>query len=232
MIDVLYWLRGHTHDEMFKMSAASVRRVYPDANISVVSDPADGAEPAMLANIRAQLSYLLGAPDGQVALFLDADTLLRREIPLPGGVHLLVTWRDHVAKNADGSREEGIANLMPYNYGVIAVRACNATREAWMWLYQRVCNMGDRYQDWYGNQIALAELVGARPKQGMGEKAIKIRWAEFGRSAPTYLVVHQAPCELYNYVPEAEGEDVSEKYVLHFKGGRKDMMAAYAEVTE
>jgi hypothetical protein len=36
--------------------------------------------------------------------------------------------------------------------------------------------------------------------------------------------VHYLDCEQYNYTPESADEDLSEKFLLHFKGGRKELM--------
>lgn len=226
--DVVYWLRGTSHDDLCEVSKRSVRKAWGEhAQIYVYHDAE--VEPAMLANIRVQLDHLQRTPAGRWVLFLDADVLVLRDFGTLSGIwnaDMLVTWRDKV--NGEESR---IASLMPYNYGVIGCEVSPQIVEAWMWMYNRVCHMHDKYQDWYGNQLALAELVGARTRSESGTdcRDTPIRWTSTSRAAHTTISVKQVPCEQYNYTPEEVGEDVSEKRVLHFKGNRKDMMTRYAE---
>lgn len=239
---IVYWLRGDSHIELAKISAKSARKAFPGVEVSVCTEDAKDIslddfdhiywhkknESAMLANIRAQLKFLMGAEYGQGILFLDADTLVLKQFSLHA--HLTATWRDHVGL-VDGDKQEGIASLMPYNYGVLGATATHEAIEAFMWMYSRICNMSDKYQAWYGNQLALAELCGARPKEGIARHKTRIIWNMFGaeKIGSTELSVDKLPCEQFNYTPETEEEDVSGKYVLHFKGGRKDMMLAYAK---
>lgn len=222
MIDVVYWMRGTSHKDLVVLSANSVAKVYgTDAVTHMIHDRE--TEPKMLANVRAQLQYLMRVPFGSTVLFLDADTLITQRLP-EFKEDLLVTWRDKV-----NGEESQITALMPYNYGVVMVHVCPRIIEAWMWMYQRICRMADSYQDWYGNQLALSELVGAPVKSGQKSGTSAIRWAYEGRSTPETISVLQLPCEQYNYTPESLEEDVSDKYVLHFKGERKDLMRQYAE---
>lgn len=219
---VAYWVRGEEYQKLAELSIESVRRVYPNARIEIVTD--DGTRPAMVANLDAQLSVIARAAHDEPILFLDVDTLLRRVFPF--NADLTVTWRDHV-KHANGEQSEGIAALMPYNYGVVGVKASERIYEAFLWMRARVLEMGPRQQAWYGNQLALAALVGARPNEGHARKSVHIRWAMNDPGA-TVISIEQLPCEVWNYTPQAEGEDVSEKAIVHLKGNRKDLMAHYA----
>lgn len=225
MIDVVYWLTGDSHNEVCEISQRSVRKAYsveetPVRMVVRRSEP--GGEPKMLANVRAQIEYLLRAPYGQRVLFLDADVLVLK--PLPFFTDLFVTWRDRI-----NGKEGDLVSLMPYNYGVVGVINSPQVVEAWLWLYQRICHMADHYQDWYGNQLALADLVGAAPKEGAHQKTVPIRWAYDGRFKATQIVVTQAPCEIWNYTPETIDEDIQQRALLHFKGDRKDLMLQYAQ---
>lgn len=222
MIDVVYWLCGDSHDDLVELSKESVRRAYPDlVRFYVYRD--EQKEPKMLANVRCQLQHLMSVPWGCRTLFLDADTLVREPLPM-FDADMFVTWRDKV-----NGEESQIVALMPYNYGVVGAYNSPSVLEAWMWMYQRICHMADSYQDWYGNQLALAELVGAPAKAGEKTVHARIRWAYEGRSDAKPITVKQLPCEQYNYTPESLDENVSDKYVLHFKGGRKDLMRQYAQ---
>ena len=234
-LDVVYWIRGAEHAELAALSAASVRKVYPDAVIHVYTDDPHGTphvdgtvrhvrerlhEP-MVANIDAQLEHITGCEPGQRVLFLDTDTLL--QAPFEFGGDMAVTWRDHESV-VDGQKVIGVAASMPYNYGVIGVVASPRISEAFFWLKFRVLSMSQAYRNWYGNQLALADLVGGVQE---GTKPVRIRWSD--ADAGTEIRVRMLPCETHNYTPEGEGEDVTDKVVLHLKGKRKHLMAHYAQ---
>lgn len=238
-LDVVYWIRGEEHAELARLSIASVRQVYAMARICVYSDDPgymglgmgelntrlEPGEPAMVANLSAQILHLAHAEHGQCVLFLDADTLVRKAFPFDPGCDLFVTWRDHVGFSK-GEKLTGFAELMPYNYGVLGVRACASALEAFLAMRARVRQLSPRYQLWYGNQLALADLVGAPPKAGTAEVTARIRWTPTDAGGP--LRVRQLPCEIWNYSPELEDEDVSGKGILHMKGGRKSLMQSYS----
>lgn len=243
----VWWIRGAAHAELAAMSIQSVQRVDPFAaerRLTIVTDDVDqGASwehvlpnagrgiqhrilppgrPAMVANLDAQLAALaLGAP-GDKYLFLDADTLLR--VPfwpstwtLDDVYDLYVTFREEV----NGDTE--LAKQQPYNYGVLGATHNEATLEAFHWLRARILRMCQRYQDWFGNQLALAELIGLPAET----KIVPLSWclADRGHVLRTICL----PCERWNYSPNAEGEDIDERNVIHLKGGRKDLMAHYAK---
>lgn len=233
MIDYVYWIRGAEHRAMCELSIASARKVDKRGAFYVYSDDPDlepikgvnwsrmkPGRPAMVANLDAQVTHLSTATYGNKILFLDADVLVKRIFPF-GLASLYPTWRDHVAVK-DGEKIGGIAKLMPYNYGVLGALADRWTVEAFLWMRHRILHMSDQHQSWYGNQFALYELCGD-PKS---ERKVAIPWA-MGDYEPK-LEVERLPCETWNYVPEGPGEDVEGKGMLHFKGGRKDLMEHYA----
>jgi hypothetical protein len=236
MTHYTYWLRGAEFVDLARMSIESVRRVDPEAKIHVWTDdaqhtprPKDVAyhtlppgRPAMVANLDAQVAALHYLERGDRVLFLDADTLLRRRFPWNLHTDLYVTWRGDV----NGDRE--MATLQPYNYGVVGAHVNARTIEAFLWLRARILQMNVRNQGWYGNQLALAELVGAAPESGQADKEVRIRWSL--TDSGTALKVSQLPCETFNYSPDQVGEDVTGKAILHLKGNRKDLMQHYAEV--
>jgi hypothetical protein len=238
-VHVVYWIRGGEHAQLARLSIASVRNVYPDARVFVYSDDplaqplglgevtyrlAPG-EPAMVANLTAQVKHLASASFGLLVLFLDADTLVREAFPFDAGHDLFVTWRGH-SGYSNGEKVTGVAELMPYNYGVIGARVCASVIEAFLALRTRVQQLAPRYQDWYGNQLALADLIGAPPKEGAASVTVPVRWAPTAGGTP--LRVRQLPCEVWNFSPESEADDVSGKGILHMKGGRKHLMQHFA----
>lgn len=234
--DVAYWIRGAEFAELAKLSIASVRKVYPHARVFIYTDDAENTpaiegttrcvlppgRPSMVANLDAQLLHLNTADYGREVLFLDADVLVKKPVNMSAAVDVMVTWR----RSVTGEGQDSLAALMPINFGVIAALVNARTREAWTWLRAQVLNMGASEQAWYGNQLAMASLVGSPPESGSETKTVAIAWSLRDLGSP--LVVQQHPCETHNFTPQAEGEDVSDKYVLHFKGDRKHMMSAYA----
>lgn len=228
IFDVVYWMRGTSHDELVELSKRSIKKAYGEAARIWEYRDAEN-EPAMLANVRMQLHHLQQAEPGRWVLFLDADTLATEYSGTLAGLDgsdVIVTWRDKV-----NGEEAGVASLMPYNYGVVGCESNAQTIEAWTWMYNRICHMHDKYQDWYGNQLALAELVGARTRLDTGyeRRTTPIRWALEGRVLPITIEISQVPCEKFNYTPESIEEDVGGKCILHFKGNRKELMREYAK---
>lgn len=235
----VWWVRGEPFIDLAKLSMASVRRVDPDARIHIWTDepastprPKDVAfhtlepgRPAMVANLDAQIAALNYLERGDRVLFLDADVLMRRKFPWSLVPDLYVTWRSHV--NDDPDLDEFV-RAQPYNYGVVGAHVRPQTIEAFYWLRHRILLMASSKQEWYGNQLALADLVGAAPREAEADKDVRIRWSLEDRG--TRLTVRQLPAEVWNFSPDAIGQDVSEKAILHLKGDRKDLMSHYAEV--
>lgn len=247
-----YWIRGRDFAELAAKSIESIRRIerfMVDRRFVIVTDEPPqvltcketgqeyisapwrdlfnneveihhigrGDRPAMVANLDAQLEVLFNTRPGERVLFLDADTLLLQPFPwTKSDIH--ATWRDHVNGNEQMAREQ------PWNYGVLGANVTPAVIEAFVWLRQRILKMAPRNQDWYGNQLALADLLGAAREQPY-ETAV--RWTHLDRGTP--LTVQPLPCDVWNYAPNAPDEDVSGKGILHFKGeSRKHLMEAYS----
>lgn len=217
------------------MSIASVKRMDPSAKAHVVTNDSltpfpygtdvrhhiPSTRPAMVANLDAQLYVLNYLMKGDRVLFLDADTLLLKPFPWCLAAKLFVTWR----KEVNGKREMAI--LQPYNYGVVGAHVCAETLEAFYWMRQRILQMSKKNQEWYGNQLALAELVGSPPQDGTADKDVRVSWALGDTGTP--LSVRQLPCDVWNYSPNEANETVEGKGILHLKGDRKDLMQHYAE---
>jgi hypothetical protein len=214
-----WFVRGEAHK---KLAAAAVAKADPSAQTLINYDESDA--PIMLANLEAQVHALLLGQDGDEYTFLDTDVLLLKPIPRVG--NLTVTWRSHVYQSEDGEKVSGVATAMPYNYGVIVAKRTPATVEAFIWLRERIRKMGKNEQEWYGNQIALAELAGPCPKVGTAIEERRIPWllTSPGRA----LAVGKIPCELYNYTPSKADEDIGQRYALHFKGKSRGLMEGYA----
>ena len=91
--------------------------------------------------------------------------------------------------------------------------------------------MHSRYQEWYGNQLALAELCGPRPEAGEPNEyrldTRRIPWMLTNHGDSVRIA--KIPAEKYNYTPQRIGEDLAGKAVLHFKGPARALMESYAK---
>lgn len=238
MSSYFWFVRGAEHAAMCRQSIASVQTVDSWARCFVVTDEAnpnwdvgvgvykiEPGRPIMLANLEAQVVALGVAPPTEPVVFLDTDVLLVR--PFPQDVaDLMVTWRDHVGV-VDGEEVEGVAAHMPYNYGVMMARPNARVLEAFIWMRERVRKMHSGYKQWYGNQLALAELCGPKPAEGEHPIVHRdIPWSV--SSVPGYgITVARVPCDTFNYTPQSADEDISSKVALHFKGVRRSLMPDY-----
>lgn len=243
MSSYFWFVRGAEHAAMCRQSIASVRNVDSWARCFVVTDEVNPewkidaglyriapGMPIMLANLEAQVVAMGVATPNEPVVFLDTDVLLVR--PLPFNIaDLVVTWRDHVGV-VDGEEVEGVASQMPYNYGVIVAENNSRVLEAFIWLRERVRKMHGQYKQWYGNQIALAELCGPKPATLPASPELRrIPWSV--SSMPGYGInVAKLPCEIFNYTPQAADEDISNKVALHFKGVRRNLMPDYVKRLE
>jgi len=239
MSTYVYFVRGEHHAALCKTSMESALKVDPLAKFIVMTDELPGSrawaldaaiyyiktdQPIMLANLEAQVSAMFVADPMEPIVFLDTDILLLKKLPASKG-DLTITWRDHV-KVIGEDKIEGIAALMPYNYGIIIARAGMAATEAMIWMRERIRKMHDSHQLWYGNQLALAELAGPRPKEGSRIDARELPWTLTNHG--NVIHIEKIPCQEFNYTPQSIDEDVSGKSVLHFKGHSRQMMQDYA----
>lgn len=239
-----YWVRGREFAELAAKSIESVKRlerflverrfvVITDGALEDIADVfskdvaviehAYKGRPAMVANLDAQISCLLGTPMGERVLFLDADTLVQQAFPWTSA-DLHVTWRDTVNGDPEMARQQ------PYNYGVLGVNVTPASIEAFMWLRARILRMNPERQRWYGNQLALADLLGQRETGRWapgGNIEKRIRWTLEDQGTP--LTVCELPCDTWNYAPDSPNEDITGKGILHFKGGRKDLIEHFSK---
>lgn len=237
MTNFVYFVRGAKHASLCQASIESVRRIERHARVIVMTDERehswrvdgsihyiDSGMPIMLANLEAQVAGLFIGDPEQPFYFLDTDILLLGLPPIMGDI--TITWRDHVGISEEGEKIPGIAEQMPYNYGVIGAQFCRPTVEAFIYMRERIRRMHYNSQQWYGNQLALASLAGRREGEfDLTYRTIPWAFTSFG----TQVHVGKIPCEKFNYTPQGPDEDISEKVVLHFKGGSRALMGHYAK---
>jgi hypothetical protein len=231
-----WYVRGAHHANLARTSIESVKKADRFSKCIVVTDDdvhIDGVVtlkieaglPIMLANLEAQVAVRNYVKD-EAVYFLDTDTLLLKPFEIPV-CDIAFTWRDSIGLDDDGEKVEGIAARMPYNYGVMVVAPTLGGIESLIWLRERVRVMHDSSKKWYGNQLAAAELAGARPESGTAVSSKRIPWrmTQFGRE----VFIGKLPCSEYNWTPQALGESLEGKYVAHFKGGKRALMEPYAK---
>jgi hypothetical protein len=137
-----------------------------------------------------RLRHLAALPAGDT-IILDTDVVLQADI---GKVFafpfdLALTVRDKPILDPQGV---DLAQVMPYNTGVMFSRSRAFWEGCRHWLLQQ----SQRALDWYGDQMAVAALA-----------------ADYN-----VLKLH---CDNFNYSPETEDEDVSRRLVVHYKGERR-----------
>lgn len=237
MTSYVYFVRGARHAALCNTSIESVRKVDKDARCIVMTDDVkpdwevdamrywiEPGMPIMLANLQAQCNALFVCSPDEPIVFLDTDILLLEKIPALA--NLTVTWRDH-ALVVDEEKVEGVAAQMPYNYGVIVAQFGSRAVESFIFMRERIRRMHSRYQEWYGNQLALAELCGPRPESGSETVERRIPWMLTNQGDSVRIA--KIPGEQYNWTPQKVGEDLTGRAVLHFKGGSRALMESYAQ---
>lgn len=94
-----------------------------------------------------------------------------------------------------------LAEVMPYNTGVMFSRS----QPFWQRCHELCSGFPPEVQRWYGDQYA-------------------VRFA-----APEFRVL-ELGVDPYNYSPASPDEDVSQRYLVHYKGARKEWMLALGAV--
>lgn len=188
-----------------QIMVASVRHAMPRARIVQMTDyatkPVRGVDEVIRKRwdgkrlMPYRLLHLEEFPPVN-AVFLDADIVVRKDLArvFDDEFDVALTRRDH----SDLSLEKVplILETMPFNTGVMFSRASG--REFWSAAHEAVCAMSDEQQLWWGDQLAVKKIADE-----------------------THLKVREYPCTLYNYTPNSLDEDLSERYVLHYKGNRR-----------
>lgn len=225
MTTYVYWVRGMEFAEYCDLSIRSVRRVDPRAQILVYTDDTldwkpdaqlcrqRPGRPTMVAREEAKLLALTTIAHGENVLFLDSDILMREPFPFDSESDLYLTWRDHTLIKDGEKIGREVAAAMPFNGGVIGVRTGPAAIEAFVWLKHRVLQMGQKHQTWWGDQLAIVDLVG---RMGPGTYNRTLRWSLNDRGTP--LRVRVLECDKWNYTPRSEDEDLTGKGIIHCKG--------------
>ncbi len=210
-IVVAFLYAGRIPREVAQIMVASVKRTMPDARVVQMTDyhtkPILGVDDVMRKHWNGQnlmpyrFLHMKEFPLDQT-IFLDYDVVVRKDLSalFAEDFDVALTRRDETdwaLRNSPLVRDS-----MPYNTGVMLSRASG--RGFWEEAYQMCLRMPDSSQGWWGDQLAIKELA-----------------------QRTTLKVKEFPCDLYNYSPDNNFEDLGGKYVVHYKGKlRKAWMLA------
>ena len=147
-------------------------------------------------------------------IFLDADMLIIKPINEFINIKLhdmSLTQRSEQTKkrylNNDSHKHKfpklinkTFGETMPYNAGIYFCKS----PETLKYMLDSFHNMPKEYFQWYGDQIALNELV--------NNKSFKIKLFKDSE---------------FNFTPKNIDQDICAKYVLHFKGRRRDLFIPF-----
>jgi hypothetical protein len=133
------------------------------------------------------------------ALIVDTDVMLMRDVRAVWDREFDVALTRRTGPVLDANGVD-LAEVMPFNTGVMFSR-CQAF---WQRCHEHCRGFPPEVQRWYGDQYA-------------------VRFA-----APEFKVLELA-VDPYNYTPSSPDEDVSQRYVVHYKGERKAWMLALGE---
>lgn len=134
-------------------------------------------------------------------LYCDTDLIIQRDLQGLWALDfdVMLTRSEHRIVTADGFCT---SDVMPYNGGVAFVK----NKNYWPHILMKIQDMNPEAHKWWGDQLAMAAIINVYR---------------------TILL----PAGLYNYSPKRDYSDkanLSDKYILHFKGDRKSMMIEYA----
>lgn len=194
-----------------RIMVAYARRAMPDARIVHLTDqetaPIIGVDEVIrndydgihLMTFRlAQFACLRPCE----VVFLDTDVIMEKDLgPLfSAGFDAALTRRNNVIRDPTGINA---AEVMPYNTGVMLSKPSGW--DLWYNAWKYCETLPDATQRWWGDQYAIKAVAKAAP-----------------------LRILELPCDLYNYSPDREEEDLSERFIVHYKGQRKRWMVRRA----
>ena len=155
-----------------------------------------------------RLLHLRDFPADDDAIFLDADIVVRKDLTpvFDREFDIAVTTREEHGIRYSGPSIPGfldpgddLTRRMPYNAGVLFHRP--SARGFWAAAHQYCETLPANLRKWWGDQLAIKHVA----------------------DAGVYRLI-ELPCQLYNHTPLTEDEDVSGKFIVHYKGDRKTWM--------
>lgn len=190
-----------------QIMVASVKKAMPTARIVQMTDtntkPVTGVDEVIRKRYDGRflmpyrLLHLKDFPEVD-AVFLDTDVVVQKDLVsvFESEFDVGLTIRDEPVVDPEGI---DVTVAMPYNTGVMFSRS--GGRPFWEAAYRHCMTFSDYEKEWWGDQLSV--------------KAI---------ADNTALKLKKFPCSLYNYTPKEVDEDVSNKFIVHYKGARKEWM--------
>jgi len=196
---------------MTKLAADSARKVMPDARLVQLTDRDTPVYPEMDASLRANIKAeratfaafkgLTMAERGKTTdlptALCDVDLIFNRSIEpvFDADFDVAVLWRPWKAQ--------------PYNGGMVYTKPTEGARRFWADYAQAVQEMPDEVKGWWGDQLALAVMIGqATPGDTVSVCGAKVLVLDMNEHA---------------YAPEGP-DDRTDAYTTHYKGPRKQWM--------
>jgi hypothetical protein len=200
-------------DLLPRIMVASVRRAMPSGRIVHLADqktrPVDGADDVIRLpydGVHLMTFRLLqfARLDPCEAIFLDTDVIVQRDLsPLfESDFDVALTRRENIGVDPQGV---DVAAVMPYNTGVMLSRPSGW--DFWHNALKYCETLPEEARRWWGDQFAIKAVAEIAP-----------------------LRIEELPCDLYNYSPALDTEDVSRRFVVHYKGMRKPWMIRRAKL--
>jgi hypothetical protein len=162
----------------------------------------------MFDRMVAQSQFLENvAPEGSDVCFLDTDILLNKSFES--------VWK----KDFDVALTYRKNDQMPINGGFILARNNSRTRDFFKRCLDIYQGLQSDQKQWWGDQISIAQFIGDLSLID-GRELLEING----------LKILLLDCGVYNFTPKtlkAISSELTEKYVLHFKGDKKQLMGPY-----
>lgn len=192
-----------------QIMVASVKRVMPAAKIVQMTDydtkPVTGVDEVIRKRYDGRflmpyrMLHLQDFPESQ-AIFLDTDVVVHKDLApvFDEEFDVGLTIRLEPIMGPNGA---DVTKAMPYNTGVMFSKQTG--KPFWAEAHQYCLSLPKEAREWWGDQLSVKAVADT-----------------------TSLKVKTFPCDLYNYTPESQNEDLSNKFVVHYKGERKQWMLA------
>lgn len=190
-----------------QIMVASVKRAMPAAKIVQMTDydtkPVIGVDEVIRKRYDGRflmpyrMLHLQDFPETD-AVFLDTDVVVRKNLTSVFDEDFDIGLTIRLEPIIDPTGVD-VTQTMPYNTGVMFSRPTG--KAFWQDAYRYCLALPDEKKEWWGDQLSV--------------KAIADK---------TSLKIKTFPCDLYNHTPASENQDLGDKFVVHYKGKRKEWM--------
>ena len=228
-----------TYWALFQLMCASVRRIVPDAEIHLLTH-AEAEIPDSIAathifrraageTIKESFAHLMRAETQTWREYVSSDSLRGPTVMMDIDILL----QKDPAALFDGGFDIGLTytadtTLHPFNAGIILIDPTQ--RKAPMLnffaqLDEFVAGLTPEYQEWYGDQMALAQIVGTDSAAS---------WRGIVDRETDGIRLRAFPADIWNasLILDADNKPIfaamPDAGIVHFKGERKGLMLRYA----